>query len=236
MIQEKEIRLLLLTSTQENYRHEFATICAQFVDPGKDGADRQALQSDPLVWWTRWRDLLGNAVRVKSPYSVLGELITLEQLAISGRSPKWTGIDKATHDISTQDAGYEVKSTISRYETAVTISSQYQLECEGKELYLIFCRFEETMTGRSMVDVVNSLVALGFDRVRLDKGLTNLGFELGCSDRARKYTLLEMRRYTIDDSFPKITSKSFVEGKIPECVVSMTYKINLANLQYEKLA
>lgn len=235
MIDNIDTRLILLTSTQVNYRHEFAAICAQFVDPGKGGVDRKALQINPLEWWARWRDLLGNAVKVKSPYSVLGELIALEQHAISGEQPKWTGIDKATHDISTQSASYEVKSTISRYETTVTISSQYQLECEGKDLFLIFCRFEETMTGRSMTNVVDSLVTLGFDRLQLDKGLTNLGFEPGCSDRARKYSLLEMRRYMVDDSFPKLTSKSFADGKMPESVVSMTYTINLANLTYVKL-
>jgi hypothetical protein len=65
--------LLILGSQNESYRQKFASICSQFVEPGLNGCQRADLIKDPLKWWNNWKNLIGNAVIEKHPYSVLAE-------------------------------------------------------------------------------------------------------------------------------------------------------------------
>ena len=53
---------LILTSESENTRNEFAFFCADFIEPGDDGVQRQALLHAPVLWWRRWKKLIGNAI------------------------------------------------------------------------------------------------------------------------------------------------------------------------------
>ena len=39
---------LMLSSSFEEYRHEFATLCARFVEPGEDGNERKQLLKNPM--------------------------------------------------------------------------------------------------------------------------------------------------------------------------------------------
>jgi hypothetical protein len=233
VINEKEYSILLLTCTLESLRTEFASLSAQFIDPGEEGTDRKALIQNPFDWWVRWRSLLGNTIQEKSVYSVLGELLVLEKLIINGENPIWSGIRNATHDIETSSQSYEVKSTIVRYDAVVTINSQYQLQSQGNSLNLIFCRFEESVLGQSITDVLKRLEELGMSIETLNSNLEKIGLESGSSAMKQKYKLLEMRKYLVDEKFPAITEQSFTEKRIPDSIIHFTYKVDLNGLDYE---
>jgi hypothetical protein len=228
-----ENQLLLLTSSIESLRYEFASVCAEFLEPGGSGIERKKIIENPLSWWEKWRTLLGNSVKDKSVYSVLGELLTYEKLIDKGLKPNWAGPNGATHDIELKDSSYEVKSTIKRYDTIITINSQFQLQWIDKDINIIFCRFEESNLGDSINDVVDRLSSKGITREQIDRLLIKMGFELGSSSRLKKYKLLEMRRYKTDESFPAISAKSFKNGKIPDSIIQLTYSIDLAGISYE---
>lgn len=228
-----ETPLLLLTSTIESLRYEFASVCTQFVDPGKDGLERYKIINNPSEWWSRWKELLGNSVQEKTTYSVLGEMLAYEMLIIEGKKPNWSALKGSTHDIEMEEASYEIKSTINRYDAIVTINSQFQLQYTGKELNLIFCRFEQSEIGISTLDMVERLVSKGVERELLNKGLNKMGLEQGCSARLEKYKLLEIRKYSVDNSFPTINANSFLDHKLPKGVIQITYKVDLIGLKYE---
>ncbi|MBP3966251.1 PD-(D/E)XK motif protein [Paenibacillus lignilyticus] len=235
-IGDKEIPLLLLTSTAESLRLEFSSVCAQFIDPGINGFERERLIANPTEWWGKWKMLLGNSVQEKSVYSILGEMLAFEQLIIEGKTPIWSALTQSTHDIETETGSYEVKSTIVRYGATVTINSQFQLQLQqtaGTELKLIFCRFEQSEIGISVSDVVERLASRGIDKKQLNLGLEKYDLEEGCSARNEKYKLLEIRKYSIDNSFPSITANSFVDSKIPEAIREINYKIDLIGISYE---
>lgn len=232
-IEKKDHYCLLLTSSLEEYRHQFATLCADLIEPGRNGERRQQLLESPLAWWERWAELLGNAVTKKAAYSILGELLALEKLLVLGiERCCWGGFDFATHDIETPRRSFEVKSTIKRYGTDVTISSQFQLQESEVPLSLIFCRFEESLQGDSIDDVVTRLVNLGFDEHELGRKLDAYRLERGSSVRQKKFRLLEMREYEVDERFPILTAESFRGGKIPESIVAISYTIDLAGYEY----
>lgn len=229
---------LVLENTEESLRNEFAAICAQFADPGERGAQRKQLLDDPAGWWSRWKKLLGNSVREKTTHALLGELLVYSRLLDAGRKVVWKGPQHHSHDLECDDVDYEVKSTIARYGTAITVSGQFQLEpVEGKSLNVAFCRFEEASSkGYSIDGIVGSLESQGADRTELESKLSGIGFEAGCSARRQGYVLHEgIRIYEVDDSFPKITSESFVGEKIPDGIIQLTYQVDLSSAHYTVL-
>lgn len=233
IIENKQQSMLILSCTIDEYRYEFASICAQFIDPGKDGSDRKAITESPREWWKRWKLLLGNAVYEKQVYSVIGELLALRVLIQQDKTIQWTGANAGTHDIESSQESYEVKSTIKKYGTTITISGQHQLK-SSKKLYLYFCRLEKSQLGESINDLVKDLVEYGYEKHVLETQLNKMGFELGTSIRDEKYKVLEKRKYVVNEAFPQITDKSFVGGKIPNAIIKIQYTVDLEGLAYEE--
>lgn len=235
IIQGTAYNMLMLSSSVEELRMEFAAVCAHFADPGESGSERKSLADDPVAWWERWRNLLGNSIQNKPTYSVLGELMVFKYLFEQGENPDWKGTEGSTHDIELSERSFEVKSTISRYDLMVTINGQFQLLNRGKQLNLIFCRFEPSNLGISINSVVEDLVSAGVSRDRLNSQLAKMGLEIGSSARAEKFKLHEARSYTVDEGFPAITPYSFKGDRMPEAIKKITYKVDLSNIDYEGL-
>lgn len=236
VIAGQQRRFLRLESSIEWLRNEFGVICEHMVSVESGTAARQALLADPLVWWERWRHLLGNALVDKHGYDVLAELLALETLVIGGCSCEWSGPFGGVVDIRTPTTDYEVKSTISRYGSVINISGQFQLAASsGKPLQLIHFRFEPVDEGLSIDLVCDRLVALGIDAALLEGALQRLGMEAGCSARKEAYNLLEALSYSVDDSFPRITPASFIGGVLPAGVVQFEYSVDLSGLKSKLL-
>ena len=236
VIAGQQRRFLRLESSIEWLRNEFGVICEHMVSVESGTAARQALLADPLVWWERWRHLLGNALVDKHGYDVLAELLALEMLVIEGATYEWSGPFGGVVDIRTPATDYEVKSTISRYGSVINISGQFQLAASsGKPLQLIHFRFEPVDEGLSIDLVCDRLVALGIDAALLEGALQRLGMEAGCSARKEAYNLLEALSYSVDDSFPRITPASFIGGVLPAGVVQFEYSVDLSGLKSKLL-
>lgn len=233
----REYIFLCLENNDAHLRNEFAGFCSQFIYLGKEGEQRKSIKEDPYRWWSQWRDLLGNAVRVKNVYSLIGELSVYEKLLAAGVNAFWGGPMKSSHDIETETIDYEVKSTMLRYGTEVTISSQHQLKVvEGKQLKLAFCRFEKVETGgESINSLVEKIAEHGIHREDIEEKLSKLGFRHGCIERKEQYKQLESFVFSVDDSFPKITENSFSESRFPERIEKISYTIQLSGLEYEIL-
>ena len=227
-----DISLLVLECSIEDVRNQFATLCVEFLDPGNNNYLRHALLADPYLWWKKWRELLGNTIHEKKPYQILGELITLEYLIKSGVEAVWQGAAGSTKDIDTDLFSCEVKSTVDRYTTEITVSSKFQLVASGKPLKLAFARFEPTSSGDSLAKVIDRLCELGSDRNALLMMLARQGVAPGNIAYTATYNLLELRFYDVDETFPIISDKSFVDGHMPQNVVHFTYTIDLAGIPY----
>ena len=191
--------------------------------------------SNPEDWWNKWKSLLGNRDTEKEAYSIIGELLTLEYLLKKGINAKWQGAEGGTQDIQTDKCNYEVKSTTARYGYEVTISSIYQLRNKGADLKLVFCRFEKAAIGTDINTVIQRLVSLGYSELLLEKAMEANGLEKGCTARSKKYRIIEMKSYNVDDSFPVITELSFKGDVIPKNIIRINYTVNLSGLPCENL-
>ena len=217
---------LTLTCSQEKLRYEFASVCAQFVDPGKNGFERKRILANPTEWWEQWRTLMGNAVVDHQVYSVIAEMLILNHLYKTNKNVEWTATKAGSKDIEGLSESFEVKSTIVRYGSLITVAGQFQLQ-QSKPLNLYFCRMEESPSGYSINDAKKMLIENGYDKNKVEMELEKLGFEDGTSNRKKKYKVLEIREYNVDKNFPKITLESFVDKQMPNAVVQLTYTLDL---------
>ena len=222
---------LILRSAFEEYRYEFASMCAEFVDPGDGGKNREALLADPYTWWSKWRELVGNTNRELRVYNVLAEMMVLYHKYKDDPSTEWAATRMGSHDIECQNESCEVKSTLKRYGADITIAGQHQLE-HNKRLFIYFCRLEESFEGTSVNEMKKRLVEAGYDAGKLEIELEKQGFERGANIRNKKYKLLERRKYEVDDSFPRIVSTSFKGDKYPQSIIHIEYTIDLDGINY----
>lgn len=228
---------LVLTSSVEGLRNEFAVIAAQFVEHGKNNENRRLLETKPREWWTKWKELLGNVSSQKSPYDIIGELVTYRYLLSQKTKPLiWTGADKTTHDFETASDSYDVKSSLVRYNTEVSISSKFQLNSGDKKKYLVFCRMEKDIGGLCINDLVDEL-SLNFklEKQSLNNILAKLGYVEGTGTRNDKYKILEMRLYKVDEKFPILHDEDFSNKEKLKNIVRMSYTINIENFDYIKI-
>jgi len=235
VVKGKPCRLLRLECSIEALRNEFAVVCAQMVSPGDDCALRVALTVDPLGWWERWRHLLGNAVVTQTAHGTLGEMLALERLLAKGEQVEWRGPLGGTVDLVTPTARYEVKSTVSRYDSRIHVAGQFQLALsDSKPLALLHYRFEPSPLGSMSIDSVsNRLVAAGMTRDHLEGLLIRCGLEAGSSVRKEMFDLLDCRLFPVDAAFPRITPASFGGGALPAGIVQIEYQVDLSGLANE---
>ncbi|SED14808.1 PD-(D/E)XK motif protein [Paenibacillus sp. GP183] len=175
------------------------------------------------------RKVLGNANIEKAAYSVLAEMLSYYYLLKQEKEVSWIGPFGGSVDFNCNDGCYEVKSTVARYGSQITINSQYQLKAN----YLLFYRFEPAGYGFSIQDMVTKLVELDLEESEIERALEKLNYTIGSEVRTKSYRLLEVMKYEIDESFPKIVPESFINGQLPKHISGLIYKLDLDGLNGE---
>lgn len=225
----EERHLLMLLSNHPQFYDDFAIICAGFLEKVLDAEAYQEIQKNPISWWHAMKELMGNANVERACYSVLAEMLTYFYLLKQELDVSWVGPSGGSVDFNSNNGCYEVKSTIARYGSQITINSQYQLKAK----YLLFYRFEPAEHGISIKDMVSKLVKLGIDELEIERSLEKLKYPIGSEVRTKSYRLLEVKKYEVDENFPKIVPESFIDGKLPNHISGLTYKLELEGLNGE---
>ena len=218
----------ILSCKVPGFQSEFARVCESLILE-----DRKSISEDPSIWFDKWKDAFGNRNLVRSTYQVIGELVVLRELLKHGYSDaSWQGPDAGVCDICApaSDLYFEVKSTLVRNSSFVTITEEFQAK---KADYLCFCRFEEDPHGECSIDsVVEELSSMGYDRSKLDSGLRKLGFR-DTSLRRTCYHCLEILYYPVENNIPAITD-FFIDKMKPPFMERISYTLNISGLKYEK--
>lgn len=225
--------VIILCSDIPATKREFATVCNQFVELGIDNDNRDLIQRNPFDWIEKWKNLLGNTLKKKKVYDVVAELLVVEHLYLQGIKPYWSGSDMGIRDIETDEFILDVKASLQRNETSITISSQYQL-VEDKPLFIYFCRMENTKTiGESINSITERLRANNIDTTEMETKLLQMGYHIRSEDRNLRFNILEQKKYEVDEDFPAIVPNSFVGGKIPELILKIQYTVSLNGVRSE---
>jgi hypothetical protein len=187
----------------------------------------------------KWRELL-NKEPITIPdknilLGVFGELWVLRSMIKLNNSTIdfWVGPEGSRFDFINLDIVLEVKTTLQRNGRSVTIHGEKQLEpLENTNLYLALLKFEEVpVGGERLIDIVNSIVDNGIDRLTIYSKLINLNITSeninDCSNF--RLHLIEEKIYLVDADFPAITPQSFKSNKLPNGVMALTYQIDLSS-------
>jgi len=225
----EERHLLMLVSDHPNLYEDFAIICAGFLEKVLDAESHQIIQENPISWWYSMKELMGNANVEKEAYSVLAEMLSYYYLLKQQKDVSWVGPFGGSIDFNCNDGLYEVKSTVARYGSQITVNSQYQLKAN----YLLFYRFEPAANGISIQDMVIKLIEADVEESEIERALGKLKYTVGSEVRAKSYRLLEVKRYEIDENFPKIVPESFIDGQLPQHISGLVYKLDLDGLNGE---
>ena len=210
--------------------NEFFFICMKFIEPGENGENRRLLLSNPQEWVDRWKLLFGNKSKDDSIYPVIGELLSLKHLLIIGEKAQLTS--QGSHDIETTTNNYEVKTTIMRYDSIIEIHSKNQLaSLNGNPLYLYFVRLEESVAGVSLNSLLSDLSNLKYDTSSLREKFEDLNSQ----SLDKCYKIDEIRLYKINEKFPKIVDDSFKDDHLPNGIYSLTYVVDLTDIEYEPI-
>lgn len=222
--------MLELVTDQAFDIDKFSNLCIDFLDPGINGEKRIQIQDNPQTWIDEWKLLIGNKASDLEIYSYLGELIVLKKLLSDGKDATLTS--QGSHDIETSNSNVEVKTTIMRYQSLIQIHSKYQLQrLNNNPLYLYFVRLEQSEYGVSINSILNDLKELNYDTSNIKHKID----ELNSNVRDKYYKIDEVRKYLIDDKFPKITDDNFIDGKIPDNISGIVYTVDLDGLFYENV-
>ncbi len=225
-----DTKVIFLYTKEAKMSEKYASICLNFISKNS----REVLETNPIEWYNDWRELLGDSKSQKMIYDYIGEMVVLLELQKKGKFPIWNSITKGTFDITTDDCVYEVKTTKIKSFDSITIHNQFQLDTKGfnKKLYIAYIKVEENNAGESIDSLANQLIKNGFDKLILEKYLTDNGFYEGKNDRYKKYIILEKRLYLVDENFPSITNDSFIDKKIPKNVIKYEYTLSLDGLEF----
>lgn len=155
-----------------------------------------------------WRRALATAGRPASREQLLGvfgELVVLERLAELSPSTAlqtWRGREGYRHDFSRSNA-LEVKTYQSLGTPKVTIHGAHQLDppADGT-LHLLALRVEEHSSGRTIADMIDTIVSLGVGRAEL-LGRSSEESPILLDDELR-LVVEEERLYVVDDDYPGI--------------------------------
>lgn len=230
MIKTREAKsFLALTSPmpQSQYRDKFVLLCYDFLMWTFSGVN---VTVDPFVWWEDWKKMVGNADRDKRTYPVIAEMITLDMMQSDGLNPIWEGPKAGIVDIRSKSYDCEVKSSLSRYNDEIKISSSLQLRRTDRDLHLRYICFEQSESGLSVDDVVDRLISHGMDSSEIENNLERLGLHRGNHSRTIRYAPIRIWDIVVDERFPYIDESSFVTGHLPHGVRKFEYTLSLTDL------
>jgi hypothetical protein len=124
-----------------------------------------------------------------------------------------------------------VKATLVRYGRTVEIHGQEQLNPPPNgSLYLGVLQLEAVGSGgRSVPEIVTSILDLGVDREDFFRRLDRIGYRVDDQDAysAMRFKVREGRIYAVGADFPRIVPESFLGARVPPGVTRLVYQIDL---------
>ncbi|MEQ1698538.1 MAG: PD-(D/E)XK motif protein [Ilumatobacteraceae bacterium] len=209
----------------EHLMDEMVQLLADGHPPGDAG--RSALQN--------WRDLLarpaGTPLSEEALIGLFGELEVLETIVrLGGPFDSWTGWARDQCDFRLHGLVIEAKSTGSANYRRVRIHGLGQLADpeDGSDLILVLKRLEATPDGRSLPDIIESLVRLGTSRAVLLERLSRAHYSEQHRSRYEQFRYLstEVALRRIDDSHPRLVPQMLATVDL-SCIDKIDYELNL---------
>lgn len=184
----------------------------------------------------KWKDFFKKPANKKLSEEMVvglwGELQLIYQMHNSGISiisDLWNGPIKSAQDFQGKDVAIEVKTTTSNSLEYVNISSEMQLDDEGRKgLFLAAYRLERNDANGETLSQLIEKISVNLteqQQKRFYAALLCLGYDPGDSGLYNKgYVVKELKCYQIKDGFPRL-----LRCDMPQGVHDIKYSISLNN-------
>ncbi len=220
----KNTKFITLSKYGSSNLKEFSSICSNFIYL----ENRNKIINNPLEWWEDWKNLVGNKNSEKQIYSLIAELLTYKHVYKNDSSAIWDCGSFSTHDIETDTCTYEVKSTLSKYNSIIHVTSENQLKPTNNPLKLIFIRMEESNEGISLEDVINM-----FSKTKKEDIIHKINRvfpKIQTHTKTIKYKILEIVSFDVNNDFPVLNTSNH-----PGCISHIMYDLDLSGLNGTRL-
>lgn len=199
--------------------------------------DQTVLQQISSVL-ARWRDLLtlekGRILPLNSIVGLMGELKFLDFLVSSqGESlvDSWVGPDGNRHDFEFATASVEVKSTVVKQGSAISIHGFDQMTpYAGKSVRILRVKLEPDPSGTSLIDLVNRISGLFRARNRsLMEKLQKVGLHTSQYPLYEKirFQFVEFQYIPITPEFPLITRSAISQVPGSRNIQNIEYMVDV---------
>lgn len=224
-------KILYLHSKSIIEVEKYAMIAECFLDP----KNREYILNNPYDWCEEWKNIFGNAKKKMLVSDLIAELITYKELLKNNKNVSWGASEKTTHDFEMPDFSVEVKSTINKTNTIVSINSSYQLKGD-KPIYLYFCRLEKVKFKNTINSLIKDLVNMGVDESVLEAELFNLGYQKGVKERDESFDILEIRSFDISKGvLPVIDLDKLNKFAGTNNIIAYRFELDLSGVEYTKV-
>lgn len=228
---DKNIRVLYLTMSENGDIEKFSYIGAEFIDI----KNRANLLKDPYSWIDAWKQIFGDAKKKYLISDVIAELVSLKCVYSNNKTAKWVGPKDGTHDIVFDGGVVEVKSTTNKTNSFITISSKFQIDpTKNEKLY--FVRLEANPYGVSIDSLVKEIACLGYNESEIEENLDLMGYSKGKRIRNTCFNILEVVSYEVNEStFPIVTLEKINNLSTVKNIINFKLTLDLATIKGTKI-
>lgn len=194
--------------------------------------------SSTISKWKRLFDKIRpNLLTEEQQKGLIGEILFIDLLIKKGVSTSvslnnWFGPDFFNKDFIIENTGFEIKAT-SQDRPIIKISSEQQLDKQDLKLLVLvqFVLEERKNNGSSLPEIINDLRETlkndHAEKIIFENGLLKTGYnDTDASKYTRKYEVIEIAMYKVEESFPKIT-----KSILPKGVFNSVYNLEVPYLE-----
>ena len=224
--QNKSKKVIYMYISDKEDLDKFSIIAEDFLSI----ANRNELLNNTFDWINSWRNLFGDTIKKKKVFDVIGEMLVFKYIYAKDKTAVWAGPSSGSQDIVSQYRNFEVKSTTIKVGNVVHISSAFQLDVK-KQSELYFVRLEKKDYALTIDSLANDIVNMGYDRTKIETCLCQLGYPVGNKDRKKSYDVLEIKKYSIDETnFPIMTLADINKITKSKNIIGYVFTVDLSNL------
>ena len=221
----------------KEYEEEYIRLCWDMIDASEMSKRATQAMIRRYTYWMKLLSLRSESFGFSQQKGLLGELLYLREsmdcLGCEKALSAWQGPDGSDQDFVFETSWTEIK-TVSMAADKVKISSMQQLEQESAGELRIYV-LEKTTEGPdryNLVGTVNGIKDVLKDEPHYSDQfamkLYRYGYREKDIERYKQYyfRLIDIRKYTVADDFPKITRKN-----ADPAIVSCEYEISLPAME-----
>ncbi|MEV5754942.1 PD-(D/E)XK motif protein [Actinoallomurus sp. NPDC052308] len=242
--QHYELRIAL---TSDSLKTVFTTLVVDIARAISQAPDGASAVTTAINQFERWQTLLQSVgedgLNLAARRGLYGELLILRDYVIPELGPasgvmSWTGPSGTNQDFQLPSCAIEVKATTARASSELTIANERQLDGTGVAyLVLALVILDERRGGlgtslNAMVESARQTLPQAA-QADLDEHLAKVGYfsQHAANYEEPRYTLREIRFWSVHDDFPRITEPELRSG-----VSNCNYRIQTTGLDAYVLA